>query len=188
MPSMYPNVGESSPTAQRVISLNVGGTLFTTSLHTLKSDPESILAGMTGYDDLQLIALKFHPIPCSKDPFAVNGDHYTSAPQLLSPCHIWIRSIALSSCSAQQRPYVPCAGYFSGAGLADRSIDAEGRFFIDRDPKVCHTCPHTMVQMQIYLCSPCSFRESACELNLKPRLVLSPARGMHAYACLLSIG
>ena len=47
MPSMYPNVGESSPSAQRVISLNVGGKIFTTSLHTLKSDPESVLAGMT---------------------------------------------------------------------------------------------------------------------------------------------
>ncbi len=45
MSSMYPHVADSAPTAQRVISLNVGGTIFTTSLQTLKSDPESTLAG-----------------------------------------------------------------------------------------------------------------------------------------------
>ena len=43
---MYPHVADTSPHAQRVISLNVGGTVFTTSLQTLKSDPESILAGV----------------------------------------------------------------------------------------------------------------------------------------------
>ncbi len=42
---MYPHVTENSANAQRVVSLNVGGTIFTTSLHTLKSDPESTLAG-----------------------------------------------------------------------------------------------------------------------------------------------
>ena len=28
-------------------------------------------------------------------------------------------------------------GMFSGAGLVNSAIDPEGRFFIDRDPKVC---------------------------------------------------
>ena len=45
MSSMYPHVADNNATAQRVISLNVGGTVFTTSLQTLKSDPESTLAG-----------------------------------------------------------------------------------------------------------------------------------------------
>jgi hypothetical protein len=42
---MYPNVSDHSTGSQRVISLNVGGTLFTTSLQTLKKDEESTLAG-----------------------------------------------------------------------------------------------------------------------------------------------
>ena len=42
---MYSSTGDNSQTAQRVISLNVGGSIFTTTLQTLKSDPESILAG-----------------------------------------------------------------------------------------------------------------------------------------------
>ena len=46
MSKMYPHVADTSAHAQRVISLNVGGTVFTTSLQTLKSDPESILAGV----------------------------------------------------------------------------------------------------------------------------------------------
>lgn len=43
---MYPNVSDHSTGSQRVISLNVGGTLFTTSLQTLKKDEESTLAGI----------------------------------------------------------------------------------------------------------------------------------------------
>ena len=42
---MYPHVVDSSANSQRVVSLNVGGAIFTTSLQTLKNDPESTLAG-----------------------------------------------------------------------------------------------------------------------------------------------
>ena len=43
---MYPRTNEKSSESQRVISLNVGGQLFTASLATLKAVPESTLAIM----------------------------------------------------------------------------------------------------------------------------------------------
>ena len=43
---MYPRTADKSMESQRVISLNVGGQLFTTSLATLKAVPESTLATM----------------------------------------------------------------------------------------------------------------------------------------------
>ena len=73
---MYPSSGDNSQTSQRVISLNVGGSIFTTTLQTLKSDPESILAGRSampvlladyyGVSDLHQKAGDCHtPIPLS---------------------------------------------------------------------------------------------------------------------------
>ena len=48
----------------------------------------------------------------------------------------WL-SVRRRAMSRAKRRSTHCAGMFSGAGLVNSAIDPEGRFFIDRDPKVC---------------------------------------------------
>lgn len=43
---MYPRMCDKNTNSQRVVSLNVGGQLFTTSFATLKKDPDSTLSQM----------------------------------------------------------------------------------------------------------------------------------------------
>ena len=65
---MYPNSVDHSAHAQRVISLNVGGTILKTSLQTLKSDPESIVAGelLVVLSDCASLSSIFHPLSGAK--------------------------------------------------------------------------------------------------------------------------
>jgi hypothetical protein len=43
---MYPRASDMTTSSQRVVCLNVGGSLFSTSLATLRKDPDSTLASL----------------------------------------------------------------------------------------------------------------------------------------------